>query len=86
MSAYRTNGTGRNSIAGLPSIADAAARRVFDTGSKRSVPAGHYINLDKVKARYREKYLLEEEQKAKKLVALASEAEARAQMKALKNP
>ncbi|KAK3936485.1 hypothetical protein QBC46DRAFT_357435 [Diplogelasinospora grovesii] len=42
---------------------------VFQHGSPFNVPAGHYINMDKVVAHYRKQHLEEEERKAKKLGA-----------------
>ncbi|KAK7744908.1 hypothetical protein SLS53_003141 [Cytospora paraplurivora] len=46
---------------------------LFGAGSPNNVPAGHYINLDKVTAHYRKQYLDEEERKAKKLAAAKEE-------------
>lgn len=40
---------------------------VFTHGSPFNVPAGHYVNLDKVIAHYRQQHLDEEARKAKKL-------------------
>ena len=48
-------------------------RRVFTQGSPYNVPAGHYVNLDKVVAHYRKKHLDEEERKAKKIAAANKE-------------
>ncbi|KAK1758228.1 hypothetical protein QBC47DRAFT_358102 [Echria macrotheca] len=42
---------------------------VFQHGSPYNVPAGHYINLDKVVAHYHKQHLDEEARKAKKLAA-----------------
>ncbi|KAL2019491.1 hypothetical protein VTK56DRAFT_9607 [Thermocarpiscus australiensis] len=42
---------------------------VFQHGSPHNVPAGHYTNIDKVIAHYRQKHLDEEARKAKKLAA-----------------
>lgn len=40
---------------------------LFGSGSPNNVPAGHYVNLDKVTEHYRKQHLDEEERKAKKL-------------------
>ncbi|KAL8397646.1 hypothetical protein RB594_004382 [Gaeumannomyces avenae] len=42
---------------------------IFQTGSPYNVPAGHYGNMDKVVAHYKQQHLEEEERKAKKLAA-----------------
>ena len=47
--------------------------RVFQHGSPINVPAGHYVNLDKVVAHYRKQHIEEEERKVKKLEAAAKE-------------
>jgi len=44
---------------------------VFQTGSQQNVPAGHYVNLDKVINHYRQQHLDEEEKKATSLAARA---------------
>ncbi|KAK0703617.1 hypothetical protein B0T26DRAFT_657355, partial [Lasiosphaeria miniovina] len=41
----------------------------FQHGSPFNVPAGHYVNMDKVVAHYRKQHLDEEERKAKNLAA-----------------
>ena len=41
----------------------------FQTGSPFNVPAGHYGNMDKVVAHYKQQHVEEEERKAKKLAA-----------------
>lgn len=41
--------------------------RLINSGSPRNVPAGHYVNLDKVVEHYRKQHLDDEERKAKKL-------------------
>jgi hypothetical protein len=46
---------------------------VFQHGSPYNVPAGHYVNLDKVVAHYQKQHLDEEARKAKKLAAAKSE-------------
>ncbi|TLD22765.1 hypothetical protein PspLS_07673 [Pyricularia sp. CBS 133598] len=46
---------------------------VFQQGSPYSVPAGHYVNLDKVVDHYRQKHVNEEEAKASKLAAKKAE-------------
>jgi hypothetical protein len=38
------------------------------------VPAGHYVNMDKVVEHYRKQHLDEEDRKAKKLAAKAATA------------
>ena len=43
--------------------------RTFGHGSPYNVPAGHYVNMDKVVAHYNQKHLAAEERKAKKLAA-----------------
>ncbi|KLU92933.1 hypothetical protein MAPG_11881 [Magnaporthiopsis poae ATCC 64411] len=47
--------------------------RAFQTGSPFNVPAGHYGNMDKVVAHYKQQHVEEEERKAKKLAAKQSE-------------
>ncbi|KAK3311234.1 uncharacterized protein B0T15DRAFT_507816 [Chaetomium strumarium] len=42
---------------------------VFTQGSPHNVPAGHYINIDKVIAHYKQQHLDEEARKAKRLAA-----------------
>ncbi|KAK5655460.1 hypothetical protein OQA88_5731 [Cercophora sp. LCS_1] len=42
---------------------------IFQHGSPYNVPAGHYVNLDKVVAHYHKQHLDEEARKAKKLAA-----------------
>ncbi|KAK0718931.1 hypothetical protein B0T21DRAFT_58934 [Apiosordaria backusii] len=46
---------------------------VFNTGSPFNVPAGHYVNIDKVVAHYQQQHLKEEERKAAKLAAAAQQ-------------
>jgi len=41
--------------------------RVFSVGSPHNIPAGHYANMDKLIAHYREKAYAEEEAKMRKL-------------------
>ncbi|KUI67479.1 hypothetical protein VM1G_02798 [Cytospora mali] len=40
---------------------------LINSGSPHNVPAGHYINLDKVTEHYRQQHLVEEERKANRL-------------------
>lgn len=47
--------------------------RLIESGSPRNVPAGHYVNIDKVVDHYRKQHLDEEERKAKKLEAAKKE-------------
>ncbi|KAK4189707.1 hypothetical protein QBC35DRAFT_544763 [Podospora australis] len=46
---------------------------VFQHGSPFNVPAGHYVNMDKVIAHYHQKHLKEEERKASKLAAASQQ-------------
>ncbi|ROV89961.1 hypothetical protein VMCG_10089 [Cytospora schulzeri] len=47
---------------------------LIGSGSPHNVPAGHYVNLDKVTEHYRKQHLDEEERKAKKLAKKLAEA------------
>lgn len=48
-------------------LADTSHRRVFNVGSPHNVPAGHYANMDKLIAHYRDKAYADEERKIEKL-------------------
>lgn len=54
-------------------------RRLLYGGSQVSVPAGFYANLDHVTEHYRQKYVAEEERKAKKLLQKQEQAQAQEQ-------
>lgn len=47
--------------------------RLINAGSPHNVPAGHYVNLDKVVEHYRKAHLDEEERKAKKFAEARQE-------------
>lgn len=53
-------------------IAD-GSNRLFGSGSPHNVPAGHYVNLDKVTEHYRKQHLDDEERKAKRLAEAKKE-------------